>query len=80
VKYPPVKARSTASVAVPTDTTESPKVFIDLKNTLDFAFLLRWTLRFIGLDPDTIPALQIPSPACRSMLALANKDPEIIGT
>ena len=79
-KYPPVEVLSTASVAVPADTTEDPKVFLDLQNAPDFEFLLRWTLKFIGLDPDTLPASQVPSPACRSMLRLANKDPKTYWT
>jgi hypothetical protein len=79
-KYRPIEALSAESVAVPADTTDAAKVFLDLQNAPDFEFLLRWTLKYIGLDPDTIPASQIPSRSCRSMLGLANRDPKTFWT
>ena len=79
-KYPPVEALSAASVAAPADTTETAKVSLDLQNAPDFEFLLRWTVRAIGTDPDKIHPSQIPSRPCLSMLKFANSDPKTFWT
>ena len=73
-RFPPLDAPNTASVAAPTDTTESPKLFLDLRNVPTFEQLIRWTVRFLGHDPVTIDPAQIPHRTCIEFLKFANTD------
>jgi hypothetical protein len=73
-RFPLHDAANTASVTVPADRTESPKLFLDFKNVPTFEQLLRWTVRFLGHDPATIDPAQVPHRTCIEFLKFANRD------
>lgn len=72
-KFPPLDdSRAANESPSPVDPNELPDVIF--AEDANYKQAVRWAFRAIGLDPDKIPARQVPNPACLAMLRFAQTE------
>ena len=74
VKFPPLEDNRTGSEPTPPSVDPNTLSDVIFAEDANYKQAVRWALRAIGLDPDKIPARQIPNPACLAMLRFAQTE------
>ena len=73
-KFPPLEGGRPASDTPPPSVDPNTLPDVIFAEDANYKQAVRWALRAIGLDPDKIPARQVPNPACLAMLRFAQTE------